>query len=191
MEPAARSGHPAVARPDGQQPGTAGTAGRPDPPQRTGNGKCPFQCCACGVPSWAGCWPCSFAGKCPCALLPPPPPRHAGPALLNHGDSHDHPSACRAPAPAAGPGTGAAALGPGACAAASSRRPNICDAAGTNSDGSPRLRRLDLLEQALAQERELLTPLADEVRSLRRCSDAGTPPEKSPGKSPCTSACNA
>ena len=29
------------------------------------------------------------------------------------------------------------------------------------------LRRLDLLEQALAQERELLTPLADEVRSLR------------------------
>lgn len=33
------------------------------------------------------------------------------------------------------------------------------------------LRRLDLLEQALAQERELLTPLADEVRSLRE--DAG------------------
>lgn len=33
------------------------------------------------------------------------------------------------------------------------------------------LRRLDLLEQALAQERELLTPLADEVRSLRK--DAG------------------
>ena len=29
------------------------------------------------------------------------------------------------------------------------------------------LRRLDLLEQALAQERELLTPLADEVRALR------------------------
>lgn len=29
------------------------------------------------------------------------------------------------------------------------------------------LRRLDLLEQALAQEREFLTPLADEVRSLR------------------------
>ena len=33
------------------------------------------------------------------------------------------------------------------------------------------LRRLDRLEQALAQERELLTPLADEVRSLR--GDAG------------------
>ena len=33
------------------------------------------------------------------------------------------------------------------------------------------LRRLDLLEQALAQGRELLTPLADEVRSLRE--DAG------------------
>ena len=33
------------------------------------------------------------------------------------------------------------------------------------------LRRLDLLEQALAQDRELLTPLADEVRSLRE--DAG------------------
>ena len=33
------------------------------------------------------------------------------------------------------------------------------------------LRRLDLLEQALAQERELLAPLADEVRSLRE--DAG------------------
>lgn len=29
------------------------------------------------------------------------------------------------------------------------------------------LRRLDLLEQALTQERELLTPLADEVRALR------------------------